>query len=425
MEKQAKDMEKDYVRKDLKLCFLKFLLLCSLMSLWIQDVSPTGNLDCEISAQKCQPPLETKTRTVTPKDSRVTFNCSIKNGGKVQDMTWQDLERNLSANNGLFLHQNNSKDKNRSRECFSIKFAIPVQGIYRTSSPLDYFPDTREMELKCTFKGWPRPRVVWYNPDKKQIINGSEGFYISEQLVGEDTLTSLLRNPDIQEKQAGAYKCIGMNNITGWSTKNSVIIQLYYRCLWPKAPQISSPAVSVTAYSNVSLKCLVSVRPSDCWDNSLQWYFNSSSVKLKSGEKYDIQERTTNTKCKKDFILTIVNVTEADEGKYKCQWLCENDYPSFYRSSIIQLKVYPPEEDFSTPSSQKTSSSTSTVATTGQGNSKSADKWIPAITILTSGLALFLILFSAYHLISKKFGTGYHACKRKMTSNHLSSKGNH
>ena len=33
MEKQAKDMEKDYVRKDLKLCFLKFLLLCSLMSL--------------------------------------------------------------------------------------------------------------------------------------------------------------------------------------------------------------------------------------------------------------------------------------------------------------------------------------------------------------------------------------------------------
>ena len=36
MEKQAKDMEKDYVRKDPRLRFLKFLLLCSLMSLWIQ-----------------------------------------------------------------------------------------------------------------------------------------------------------------------------------------------------------------------------------------------------------------------------------------------------------------------------------------------------------------------------------------------------
>ena len=67
-------------------------------------------------------------------------------------------------------------------------------------------------------------------------------------------------------------------------------------------------------------------------------------MKLESGEKYDIQERKTNTRCKTDFILTIVNVTEADEGKYKCQWLCENDDPSFSRSSIIQLKVYSPSE---------------------------------------------------------------------------------
>ena len=93
-------------------------------------MSPTGNLDCEISAQKCQRPLETKTRTVTPKDSRVTFNCSIKNGGKVQDMTWQDLEKHLSANNGLFLHQNNSKDKNLSRECFSIKYTSKYVLLY-------------------------------------------------------------------------------------------------------------------------------------------------------------------------------------------------------------------------------------------------------------------------------------------------------
>ena len=100
----------------------------------------------------------------------------------------------------------------------------------KTSSPVDYYPNTREMELKCSFKGWPRPRVVWYNPDKKQIINGSEGFYISQQLDREDTLTSLLRNPDIQEKHAGAYKCTGMNKITGWSTKISGYIDLRYRC---------------------------------------------------------------------------------------------------------------------------------------------------------------------------------------------------
>ena len=115
--------------------------------------------------------------------------------------------------------------------------------------------------------------------------------------------------------------------------------------LLPKAPQISSLEVSEIAYLNVSLKCKVGVRPSDCWDNSLRWYFNNNSEKLESGEKYNIQERKTNTRCKTDFILTIINVTEADEGKYKCQWLCENDYPSFSRSSIIQLKVFPPSEE--------------------------------------------------------------------------------
>ena len=86
------------------------------------------------------------------------------------------------------------------------------------------------MELKCTFKGWPRPRVAWYNPVGELIINGSESFYLYEQLFGEDTLSSVLRNPNIQEKHAGAYKCTGMNNITGLSTKKYGYIDLNYRC---------------------------------------------------------------------------------------------------------------------------------------------------------------------------------------------------
>ena len=90
--------------------------------IYVIDVSPTGNLDCEISAQKCQPPFQTI--TVTPKDSKVTLNCSIKNGGKVQEMTWQNLEKHLNASKtGLFLQQIDSKNRSQPRECFSIKYA--------------------------------------------------------------------------------------------------------------------------------------------------------------------------------------------------------------------------------------------------------------------------------------------------------------
>ena len=111
-----------------------------------------------------------------------------------------------------------------------IPFLVTVQRVSKTSSPVEYYPDTTQMELKCTFKGWPRPRVAWYNPDRELIINGSESFYLYEQLFGEDTLSSFLRNPNIQEKHRGAYKCTGMNNITGWSSGRSGYIDLNYRC---------------------------------------------------------------------------------------------------------------------------------------------------------------------------------------------------
>ena len=99
---------------------------------------------------------------------------------------------------------------------------------------------------------------------------------------------------------------------------------------------ISPRHVSVTGFNNVSLKCLVEERPNGCFDNELQWLFFNRP--LKSGEKYEIQERKTKTKCKTDFMITIFSVTYADEGKYSCKWLCDKEYST---SSTIQLKVFP------------------------------------------------------------------------------------
>ena len=103
---------------------------------------------------------------------------------------------------------------------------------------------------------------------------------------------------------------------------------------------VSPHHVSVTGFNNVSLKCLVEETLDSCSNNeSLQWFFNGP---LKSGEKYEIQERKTKTKCKTDFIITIFNVTEADEGKYKCTWFCEKDNRTLFNgSSTIELMVFP------------------------------------------------------------------------------------
>ena len=107
---------------------------CSLFRFFFSiGVSPTRGTNCEITAQTCQPPFETI--TVTPKDSKVSLKCSIKTGGNVQDMTWQSLERNLSASKGLYLLQNYSTNENQSRRCFSIKYASE----YFLLFPLLYF----------------------------------------------------------------------------------------------------------------------------------------------------------------------------------------------------------------------------------------------------------------------------------------------
>ena len=99
-----------------------------------------------------------------------------------------------------------------------------------TRSPFWFSSYTGIIGLKCSFKGWPRPGVVWYNPDGKLITDRSERFYVYEVDDGEDTVTSLLRNINVQEKHNGVYKCKAMNNITGWSSTLSEDIELIYKC---------------------------------------------------------------------------------------------------------------------------------------------------------------------------------------------------
>ena len=117
-----------------------------------------------------------------------------------------------------------------SDECDNLFLLGGIKMVRSTSSRFWFSPYTGMITMKCSFKGWPRPRVVWYNPDGKLITDGSEGFYLYERHNGEDTVTSGLYIFNIQEKDSGVYKCKAMNNITGWSSTLSEDIELIYKC---------------------------------------------------------------------------------------------------------------------------------------------------------------------------------------------------
>ena len=89
--------------------------------------------------------------------------------------------------------------------------------------------------------------------------------------------------------------------------------------------------------SNVSFKCVGEVEPTctDPWE--YKWLLNEDLM-LVRGNKYDIQKRETKPKCKKEFTVTISDVSKADEGKYRCLLVC-SDY-NIKASSSIQLKVF-------------------------------------------------------------------------------------
>ena len=85
---------------------------------------------------------------------------------------------------------------------------------------------------------------------------------------------------------------------------------------------------------------MIEIEPDACVDSlELHWYFDDNSTPLKTSNKYTIQEKKTESKCKRAFNLTIVNVTEADEGIYRCESYC--DFEIYNVKASIKLKVFP------------------------------------------------------------------------------------
>ena len=108
-----------------------------------------------------------------------------------------------------------------------------LQRTFRSTSPMYISQYSQDVFLKCSFKGWPLPRVVWYK-DGKVINNGSQGLYHKERPgwspCNPTTLETTLHFPRGRTKYRGHYKCYAENGFNGWSSKHSAEFRVIHEC---------------------------------------------------------------------------------------------------------------------------------------------------------------------------------------------------
>ena len=158
---------------------------------------------------------------------------------------------------------------------------------------------------------------------------------INSRHYGLSLLRTLTRRPDgVRNKGSWLYLLFSIKTLTIEIVLNTGSAD--------NNLDTESAKKDAAAFTNTSLKCLVNtqrVKGNGC---HLRWYFHNKSLPLNATEKYKIQLNTTDNKCKKAFILTIMNVTDNDEGTYSCNMSCPGWDGWVDSSNDIELHVYPP-----------------------------------------------------------------------------------
>ena len=101
--------------------------------------------------------------------------------------------------------------------------------------------------------------------------------------------------------------------------------------------------ISASAFSNITLSCLVARNAAELDDLRVTWNFKKQSDPLKAGGKYRIPGLEAISSCRRAFKLEIIQVTADDEGIYSCHQSCKDSDGDPCKSLVqLELKVYSP-----------------------------------------------------------------------------------
>ena len=112
--------------------------------------------------------------------------------------------------------------------------------------------------------------------------------------------------------------------------------------------------IAASAFSNITLSCLVPRAVAELDDLWVTWNFKNQSDPLKTGGKYRIPELEPISSCRRAFNLEIIKITADDEGVYSCHQSCkDSDGDPCKSSAQLELKVYsPPPKVYSSPTTR-------------------------------------------------------------------------
>ena len=112
--------------------------------------------------------------------------------------------------------------------------------------------------------------------------------------------------------------------------------------------------ISASAFSNITLSCLVPRAVAELDDLRVTWNFKNQSDPLKTGGKYRIPGLEPISSCRRAFKLEIIKITADDEGVYSCHQSCkDSDGDPCKSSAQLELKVYsPPPKEYPTPTTK-------------------------------------------------------------------------